>query len=93
MDADAIRMLIPVMALAIPVVGIVFHGLTQIAKERAKGAQGGNEELRGRLDAVEDELGRLHEENRALREDLMETQERLDFTERLLSQPKESSDR
>ncbi len=41
------------------------------------------------LERVHEALDELHDENRALREDVAELQERLDFHERLLTQPKD----
>jgi hypothetical protein len=43
----------------------------------------------GELERIHDTLDALHDENRALREDVAELQERLDFHERLLTQPRE----
>jgi predicted nuclease with TOPRIM domain len=82
MDARALGVLIPIIALSIPVVAIVFGGLQKLmrlrieeAKVRAGGlGEGGEEELR----ALRDDLERL-------RGEVGEMQERLDFTERLLA--------
>jgi hypothetical protein len=41
------------------------------------------------LEQINEALDALHEENRSLREDVAELQERLDFHERLLTQPKD----
>ena len=41
------------------------------------------------LDQINDALDALHEENRLLREDFAELQERLDFHERLLTRPRD----
>ena len=68
-----------VLALLIPIVAIVCGTII-----RLKGRGGASElpaEVLHRLDALETEVG-------ALRQELGETQERLDFTERLLAQDK-----
>ena len=68
-----------VLALLIPIIAIVCGTIVKI---RSK--DGGAElpaELSHRLEALESEVG-------ALRQELGETQERLDFTERLLAQDK-----
>jgi len=41
------------------------------------------------LEQINDALDVLHEDNRSLREDVAELQERLDFHERLLTQPRD----
>jgi predicted nuclease with TOPRIM domain len=82
MDARALGVLIPIIALSIPVVAIVFGGLQKLmrlrieeTRVRAGGlGEGGEEELR----ALRDDLERL-------RGEVGEMQERLDFTERLLA--------
>jgi hypothetical protein len=79
---DNIAVFIPIIALSIPVVAIVFGGLQKLmrlrieeARARAGGlGEGGEEELR----ALRDDLDRL-------RGEVGEMQERLDFTERLLA--------
>ena len=80
MDKQIMALFIPIIALSIPVVAIIINGLVKVAKYRAmeSGAEGGGE-LRGRLDALEQELD-------IVRHELTETQERLDFAERMLSQ-------
>jgi hypothetical protein len=80
MDRQSLALLIPILALSIPVVAIVINGLVKIARLRAmgSGAEGGGE-LQGRLDALEQEVD-------ILRHELTETQERLDFAERMLAQ-------
>jgi hypothetical protein len=78
----SLALLIPIIALSIPVVAIAMNGLVKIARIRAtgsgEGAAGGGE-LQGRLDALEQEVD-------ILRHELTETQERLDFAERMLAQ-------
>jgi hypothetical protein len=41
------------------------------------------------LEQISEALDALHDDNRSLREDVAELQERLDFHERLLTQPKD----
>lgn len=41
------------------------------------------------LEQIHDALDALHDQNRSLREDVAELQERLDFHERLLTQPQD----
>jgi hypothetical protein len=70
-------------ALLIPVAVIVMGGLTQIARILTRGP--GHPDISS-LDA---QMEVLEHELRAVRRDLSETQERLDFAERLLSQSQE----
>ena len=69
-----------VLALLIPIVAIVCGTIVRLSKSR-NGAGSLPDELIQRLDALESEVS-------ALRQELGETQERLDFTERLLAQDK-----
>ena len=80
MDKQSLAMLIPIIALSIPVVAIAMNGLIKIARYRAmgSGAESGGE-LPGRVDALEQEVD-------VLRHELTETNERLDFAERMLAQ-------
>jgi hypothetical protein len=75
------------LVLLIPISAIIMTGLVKIARIWGAGqqGQGGPEvkQLEGRLEAVEQELAGLHHE-------LSETQERLDFAERLLAQGRET---
>lgn len=82
MDPRIVPMLIPIMALAIPVAAIVLGGLSKIAKLRLEEAK-----IRaGTLDAgAEGELNHLRNDVDQLRAELAEVHERLDFTERLLA--------
>ena len=79
MDQFSWALLIPITALLIPVSAIVISGLVKIARYRAmgSGAEGGGE-LPGRVDALEQDVD-------ILRHELTETQERLDFAERMLA--------
>ena len=72
--------------LLIPITAIIMVGLVRIARLLGPGNQGkgghGVKQLEARLEAVEQELAGLQHE-------LSETQERLDFAERLLAQARE----
>ena len=74
------------LVLLIPIAAIVMTGLVKIARLWSPGHQGqvspGVKQLEARLEAVEQGLG-------AVQQDLAETQERLDFAERLLAQARE----
>lgn len=87
MDRHALAMLIPILALAIPVVAIVFSGLQKLARLRL-------EETRIRAGALgggaESELSALRDEVEGLRQELGEVQERVDFAERLLTRSSEA---
>ena len=74
-----------VVALLIPIAAIVTGGMVKVAKVRESSRQSSRDadpELEARLAAIEQDLN-------AVRGELSETQERLDFTERLLSQARE----
>jgi hypothetical protein len=76
MNPDAIFVLIPVSA-------IVMTGFVLIAKYFTQGRRhGSSEAVESRLEAIEHELT-------SVRHELAETQDRLDFAERLLSQSRE----
>lgn len=64
-----------VLALMIPIVAIVCGTIIRLSKKDIHAAP---PDLVGRLEAMEGEVA-------ALRQELVETQERLDFTERLLA--------
>jgi hypothetical protein len=68
------------LALLIPIVAIICGTIVKLTRTR-QDAAGLPAELHHRLEALEAEVG-------ALRQELGETQERLDFTERLLAQDK-----
>jgi hypothetical protein len=68
-----------VLALLLPIVAIVCFTIIKVTRVRSEGrhdAVGGD--VTGRLEALEHEVG-------ALRQELAEAQERLDFAERLLA--------
>jgi hypothetical protein len=79
MQADTLAPLIPIAA-------IIMFGLVQISKHWKAGVQPQNRaatrQLEERLDAVEEQLS-------ALQGELSDTQERLDFAERVLAQTRE----
>ncbi len=81
MDRHALALLIPILALAIPVTAVVFSGLVKLA--RIKADRAGGSELAERVSDLEQEVG-------ALRQELGDAQERLDFAERLLSRSDET---
>ncbi len=70
-------------ALLIPVAVIVMGGLSQIVRELTRGRRHPD------MNSLEAEMESLEHELRAVRRDLSETQERLDFAERLLAQSRE----
>lgn len=70
------------LALSIPVVAIICGTLVKLQKVRSAANAALPEEDLARLDALEQEIV-------ALRQELTETQERLDFTERLLTKGRE----
>jgi hypothetical protein len=81
MDKQTLAVLIPVLALCIPVIAIFFNGLAKVMKLR--GPEMGNApRLQAQVDDLRDNLEQL-------RRELAETNERLDFTERLLARERE----
>jgi hypothetical protein len=75
------------LALMIPIVAIASGAAVKIAKIVAQGRnRDGDTQTAERLAALEDEVA-------ALRGEVGETHERLDFTERLLAQGKKDGDR
>jgi hypothetical protein len=81
MDSRALAMFIPILALLIPVSAIIMGGLIKLARVRAMESGGvGDGETQARLDTLDHEVA-------LLRQELGETQERLDFAERLLARP------
>ncbi len=77
MDPGSAILGVAVMGGLVMITGLVVRGVIQFAKLRADARQGGGE-LMG-------EVAALREQVDDLRVQLMETQERLDFTERLLT--------
>ena len=83
MDHQTLALLIPIVALAIPITVIVFNGLQKVWRLRL-------EEARARAGARDGEgsgeLEALRAEVAQLRQEVGEVQERLDFAERVLIQ-------
>ncbi len=85
LDRQSLALLIPILALSIPVAAIVFSGLVKLAKAKAAGGGGGaalGDQALSRLADLEGEVDEL-------RRELVETQERLDFAERQLARPRD----
>lgn len=84
MNKQMLALFIPILALSIPVVAIIFGNLTKMAKFKADAQARSlpDPDTEARMAALEEDVG-------TLRRELMETQERLDFTERLLAQRSE----
>lgn len=86
MDRGTLALLIPMVAMAIPIAAIVMHGLQQVWRLRL-------EEARTRAQAVgavgSERVEALEGEVAEMRRELGEVQERLDFTERALVQARE----
>ena len=72
---------IPIILFSIPALAIIFNGLAKIARIKAESQRGVDGEVMERLQELEGEV-------QDLRQQLVETQERLDFAERLLAKPK-----
>jgi hypothetical protein len=74
-----------IIAVMIPIVAIVCGTFITIAKMQNKrlSAGGASADVTGRMDALEQELEHV-------RQELAETQERVDFTERLLAKQKDA---
>jgi hypothetical protein len=66
----------------IPITAIIAFVVIKLATLRARRPDPASSDLTGRLEAVERDL-------QLLQQDLVETQERVDFAERLLSQARE----
>lgn len=81
MDRQTLALLIPIMALAIPVVAVIFSGINKNMRlriEEAKARAGLNPDLAEELEALSQEV-------QDLRHQLTEVAERMDFAERLLT--------
>lgn len=74
-DSGSLALLIPISA----ILGGVAIKIAKIQANARLGPRGGGEELTNRIAALEEEVG-------TIRQELSETHERLDFTERLLAQ-------
>lgn len=85
MDRQSLALLIPIMALMIPVAAVVMGGMIKLRRMRL-------EETRlhaGDLGVDPHEVTELREDMDNVRAELAEVQERLDFAERLLARPRE----
>ena len=80
--------LIPILALSIPVIALLLNGLHKIQKLRIEEARIRAGALGGGAEA---ELEQLRADVEALRAELGEVHERLDFAERLLTQARNQS--
>lgn len=81
MDPRALGIFIPILIFLIPVLAVTFNGLTKLAKAKAEQGVAGGEVLE-RLTQLESDLQHVQQQ-------LSETQERLDFAERMLAKPKD----
>ena len=86
MDRQSLVLLIPILALSIPVLGIVMGGILKLAKLRIDEAK---VRAGGLPDGAVAELDQMRTDMEDLRRELAEVHERLDFTERLLAQRRE----
>lgn len=81
MDKQSLAILIPLFALAIPIIAIIASSVLKLQKSRVEVLR-----LQGQADpGLLNELDELRNEVHQLRGELTEVQERLDFTERLLT--------
>ena len=85
MDKQIIALLIPIMALAIPVGAIIMGGLTKVARLRLEEAKLRQQSGSGTTDEVQELRGEVE----TLRRELSELNERVDFAERLLARGRE----
>ena len=90
MDKQSIAVMIPIVALLIPIAAIVIGGMVKIQKSKLDEAK-----LRAGDPGVLAEVDELRQELQQVRGELVEVQERLDFTERMLTSrsggPKENT--
>lgn len=82
MDKQVLAVFIPILIFLIPVLAVTFNGLTKLARAKAEqhGALGG--------EALE-RIAELETSMQQVQQQLSETQERLDFAERMLAKPKD----
>ena len=90
MNPEGFAVFIPIVALCIPVAGIIFRGLEKVARLRVEEAKVRAGQLDGQSAA---ELAALRDEMGDVRRELSEVQERLDFAERLLTSGRAPSDK
>lgn len=82
MDKQVVAIFIPILIFLIPVLAVTFNGLTKLAKVRAEAQRGVGGEALQRIAELEADVQQL-------RQELLETQERLDFAERVLARPQD----
>ena len=80
MDKQTVAVFIPILIFLIPVLAVTFNGLTKLARAKAETRSVDGDAL--------DRIAQLESEMDHMRQQLTETQERLDFAERLLAKPK-----
>ena len=71
-----------ILALLIPIVAIIAFAVVKIVRIRANRPESASADVTARLEGLEHEV-------QGLQQELAETQERLDFTERLLTKARE----
>jgi len=82
-DRHTMALLIPIAAMLIPTAAVIMNGMIKMARLRV-------EEARARASVGDPgEVGLLRDDVAQLRHELAEVQERLDFTERMLTQQRE----
>jgi len=82
-----LALLIPILALAIPVIAVISAGVQKLAKIRLEEAR-----IRFGGGAEPGEVQALRGEVDAMRGELIELQERVDFAERMLANPNRPAD-
>jgi uncharacterized protein YlxW (UPF0749 family) len=80
-DKQSLAVMIPLFALAIPIVAIIAGSVLKLQKAKMEMLRMGTQPDPGLLNEVDE----LRHEVQQLRGELTEVQERLDFTERLLT--------
>lgn len=88
MDKQSLALLIPILALSIPVIAILSNALQKVWRLRIEEARVRAGALAGGTEA---ELDQVRGEVEQLRRELTEVEERLDFAERLLARRVEPS--
>ena len=81
MDKQSLAVMIPLFALAIPIVAIIAGSVLKLQKAKMEMLRMGTQSDPGLLNEVDELRNEVHQ----LRGELTEVQERLDFTERLLT--------
>jgi hypothetical protein len=81
-DKQVLAIFIPILIFSVPIVAIIFNGLTKLAKIKAESQGNLGSEAMERIAELENQMHHVQQQ-------LSETQERLDFAERLLAKPKD----